>query len=134
MRSLALFLTLFLVFFSACNSQPTPSYASQTPSWVLNPNKDGKRGAVGIAARTYDQKLSSQRKLAITRALDELTLQQGVKVQMSLDKSEVLANERTKTTLNEQSSYSATSTLTAHIEQIYKDNSSGELYIWMLMD
>jgi len=130
----ALLLSILLVFtIAGCNSQPAPS-SSTIPSWVLNPSQSGKIGAVGVAGRTYDQKISSQRKLAITRALDELSLQQGVKVNMSINKQEILKNDRNSVTVDAQSTYSATSTVTAHIQEVYKDVSSGELYIWMVMD
>ena len=70
------FLLFTLVLFVGCQKQPTPQVSSmQEPSWVLNPNQNGKTGAVGVAGRTYDQKPSTQRNLAITRALDELSLQ-----------------------------------------------------------
>ena len=129
----------FLVFVG-CDSQPTPSKeqgvsrVDSTPSWILNPNQNGKVGAVGSSMRTYDQKLSTQRKLAITRALDELSLQQGVKVKMSLIKNETYKNERGSSTMNVNSSYKTNNSISAHIEAVYQDKLSGELFIWMVMD
>ncbi|MCW9026347.1 MAG: hypothetical protein OQJ77_03440, partial [Thiovulaceae bacterium] len=80
--------------FSACmNPQPEKLKCENKP-WILNPNLNGNIGAVGSAMRTYDQKASSQRKLAITRALDELSLQKGVKVNLNMEKRETVANER----------------------------------------
>jgi len=117
-----------------CNSQPTPSSQTLTPLWIFNPSSGDKIGAVGVAARTYDQKISTQRKLAITRALDELSLQKGVKVNLNMSKQETLTNGRNSISVDTKSNYTTTSTVTAHIQEIYKDVSSGELYIWMVMD
>jgi len=135
------FFFIFLIFVG-CDSQPTPSQMhksvdtkdSSAPYWILNPNQNGKIGAVGSAMRTYDQKLSSQRKLAITRALDELSLQKGVKVSMRLLKEDIYQNNRGSSTMDVNASYNTNNSISAHIQAIYKDKLSGELFIWMLMD
>ncbi len=136
--SYLLFISLIVV---GCGSQPAPSQKiknldaeGSTPSWILNPNIDGKVGAVGSAMRTYDQKLSSQRRLAITRALDELSLQKGVKVNMSLLKEDVYKNNRGSSIMDVNASYKTDNKISAHIEAVYKDKLSGELFIWMVMD
>ena len=134
MKYLFSIITLLLLLLSGCNSQPVPASTTTEPSWIMNPNKGGKVGAVGVAARTYDQKISTQRKLAITRALDELTLQQGVKVSLNINKNEIVDNDRSSTHMDAQSNYKASSSVSAHIEDIYKDKISGEIYIWMLID
>lgn len=131
-NSLALLFIAFL--FAGCVSQPAPKDSDARPSWIINPNIDGKHGAVGIAARTYDQKISTKRTLAITRALDELSLQQGVKVELNLNKQETVVNDRANTVLDTKSSYQSSSTISAHIEDIWEDKFSGELYIWMVLD
>lgn len=129
-------LVLSLLLFSGCNSQPehATKAVSDKPSWILNPTQNGRVGAVGVASKTYDQKVSTQRKLAIARALDELTLQKGVKVNLNMEKRELVTNERLTTTVDTKTDYSASSTVTAHIESVYKDYYTGELYIWMVMD
>ncbi len=128
------FTSLIVLLLFACSSQPTVAHNTKEPSWILNPSQDGKIGAIGIAGRTYDQKMSTQRKLAITRALDELTLQKGVKVNLKMKKSELVTNDRSNTSLNTQTSYGATSNITAHIESVYKDSYTGEIYVWMVLD
>jgi hypothetical protein len=131
----ALFFSLLIALsIIGCNSQPTPASTNLGPTWILNPNQDGKVGAIGVAARTYDQKISTQRKLAITRALDELSLQKGVKVNLNINKQETLANGRNSIVVDAKSNYTTNSTVTAHIQEVYKDVSSGELYVWMVMD
>jgi uncharacterized lipoprotein NlpE involved in copper resistance len=129
---LTLFITLFTL--TGCMGQPEAKNANERPSWILNPNQNGKSGAVGVAARTYDQKVSTKRTLAITRALDELSLQQGVKVELNLNKQETVVNDRSNTVLDTQSSYQSSSTVSAHIEDVWEDKITGELYIWMVLD
>jgi len=135
MRYLLVLGVLFLLF-SGCNSQPTVQHEqkSSKPVWILNPSMDGKVGAVGVAGRTYDQKESTKRKLAIGRALDELTLQRGVKVNLNMSKVEVVKNDRVSSTMDVKSDYKANSNVTAHIEQVWEDPLTQELYIWMVMD
>jgi hypothetical protein len=135
MRYLLVLGVLFLLF-SGCNSQPTVQHEqkSSKPAWILNPSMDGKVGAVGVAGRTYDQKESTKRKLAIGRALDELTLQRGVKVNLNMSKVEVVKNDRVSSTMDVKSDYKANSNVTAHIEQVWEDPLTQELYIWMVMD
>lgn len=127
-------LTTVLVLTGCMGSQPVKQIKCQDRPWMLNPNLNGKIGALGSAMRTYDQKLSSQRKLAITRALDELSLQQGVDVSLSMKKRDLVANERSHTTVDTKSSYSANSKVTAHIEDACVNKSTGEFFVWMLMD
>jgi hypothetical protein len=130
--------TLLVVgFLSGCGgSAPAPTEKSARPSWILNPNQDGKTGAVGVSGKTYDQKVSTQRKQAISRALDELALQQGVKVELSMHKEEHLKNSSASTSVDSSSDYKTTSTdaITAHIEDVWQDNITGELYIWLVLD
>lgn len=134
MKSLLTSFILLLVVLSGC-SQPAPqTYTIKKPEWVSNPSIGGNVGAIGIASRTYDQKESTKRKIAIARALDELTLQQGVKVEMSMTKHDVSTNESASTHIDVKSSYKASSTVTAHIEQVWENPLSGELFIWMVMD
>jgi len=131
MKRLFTSLVILLLLFVGCN-QPAPVQGE--PSWVINPNQNGKIGAIGVAGKTYEQTLSSQRKLAISRALDELTLQQGVDVNLKISKSEVLTNDNLSTKMDTQSKYSAKSKITAHIEDVWKDKRKDLLYVWIVMD
>ena len=132
---LTLSFLLSLMFFSGCGSTPNPtSTKCEDKAWMLNPNSNGKVGAVGSSMRTYDQKTNSQRKLAITRALDELSLQQGVKVTLNMDKTETVKNDQSTTTLDSKSTYSTNTKVTAHIEEACKNKSSGEFFVWMILD
>ncbi len=124
------------ICFNGCNGSSPKAESSSKPRWILNPNIDGKTGAVGVAGRTYDQRISTQRKLAIQRALDELAMQQGVKVKLKMTKEEIESNGNVSTTSDTKSSYETTnnSAITAHIEDIWQDNITGEIYIWLVLD
>jgi hypothetical protein len=135
MKVFITFLTLVFFTFTGCGgTQPDISDKNARPSWILNPNQNGKSGAIGVAGRTYDQKISTQRKLAISRALDELSLQQGVRVEMDMVKKDVVTNERSSTSMRSDSSYKTSSKITAHIEKAWRDPISGEFYVWMVLD
>lgn len=134
MKKVCLSIFLVLLTLLGCAGQPAAKNPNERPAWILNPNANNKNGAVGVAARTYDQKISTKRTLAITRALDELSLQQGVKVELSLDKRETVVNDKANTAMDVQSNYKSSASITAHIEDIWEDKISGELYIWMVLD
>ncbi len=119
---------------TGCGESPKPANAK--PAWILNPNHGWKKGAVGVAGRTYDQRVSTQRKLAIQRALDELAMQQGVKVELSMQKEEYVRNESVSTSMDSTSSYKTTGSdaITAHIEDVWEDLLTNELYVWLVLD
>jgi len=124
-----------MIGFVGCNETPKPTVSGK-PAWILDPNYNGKKGAVGVAGRTYDQRISTQRKLAIQRALDELAMQQGVKVELNMQKEEHLRNDHASTSMDSKSSYRTTSSnaITAHIEDVWQDKMTGEIYIWLVLD
>lgn len=133
MKSFTALLFLVLLALSGCN-QPEPVSKNTPPSWIMNPNQSGKIGAVGSANRVYSGKASDKRKLAISRALDELSLQQGVKVEMSMTKVDKLSNNRSSVNMEANSNYSTSKTISAHIEDMWESPTSKELFIWMVLD
>lgn len=132
-KSLYLILLLLLAF-TGCN-QPEPTVSKNArPAWILDPNQNGKIGAVGTANR-HHKGFTYQRKLAVSRAIDELALQQGVKVTLSIKKQEQVKNDKVKSQMNIKSSYDAKkSVVTAHIEETWKDPISQEFYVWLVKD
>ena len=128
-------LGVLLLWLGGCTPQSSVEQTdSKRPAWILNPSVGGKVGAVGVAGRTYDQKESTKRKLAITRALDELSLQQGVRVVLNISKKEVVKNDNMTTSMDTQSNYKANAKVTAHIEQVWEDPLTQELYVWMVIN
>jgi hypothetical protein len=134
MKKVQLLIVVLFLSFAACSSSPAPRNPNVAPVWVITPSMDGYRGAVGVAGRTYDQSISTQRKLAIKRALDELSLQTKVKVKLHMTKEEVVTNSQASMQTHDQSTYSANASITAHIQDAWMDRSSHELYVWMVLD
>lgn len=125
-----------IVLLNGCASNPAPQVQSTKPAWILNPNLNKKVGAIGVAGRTYDQRISTQRKLAIQRALDELAMQQGVKVKLAMEKEERVTNDQASTSMESKSTYKTTSSdaITAHIEAVWQDPLTSEIYVWLVLD
>jgi len=132
MHKLFLSTCMGLLFLTACSSTPSPN--SLKPKWLSNPNPNGKIGAIGVAARTYDQRPSTQRKLAITRALDELSLQKNVQVSYSMQKKETSTANNSSLSMNEKGNYTTNETISAHVEDTWLDKRTNQLYVWMLLD
>lgn len=132
MRLILSLVTLLLLVLTGC-SQPEPTNSNTPPSWIMNPNQNGKVGSVGTAYR-HHKGLSFQRRLAITRALDEMALQQGVKVTLSMTKKENITNQNVSSKMDVDSTYKANSTLKAHIEEVWQDKNTQEYFIWLVLD
>jgi len=142
-----LFLALFVIFgFTACKNQNTPTPATATnlhvekkdpytqPSWVNSPQKDGKVGAVGTAYPHFKGK-SYQRKLAISRGLDELAQQSGVNINSKISTLQQRDGQDTRSKAQIYTvQNSANETINAHIEAIWTDPRTKEIYIWLLQD
>ena len=116
-------------------SLSTPRSSTEKPAWVENPNRDGKRGAVGVASRTYDQKISTQRSIAISKGLDELAMQMGVEVSLVTGHDEEYVNgRRKKDRFRSIGKQKAKSVVKAHIEDMWKDPKTDELYVWLVVN
>ena len=126
-----IFLTSIIVAIIALTgcmgSKPSPY---EKPDWVYNP---GSGGAVGISHK-HVKGLSAQRNLSITRALSELTMQQGAEVSYSGDFSEKYTNDVVKTSGNSKTIINAKNKVTAHAQQWWLDRKTQELYVWMVID
>ena len=135
MKKVQLFMVVLLFFFAGCSSSSisVAKNPNAMPQWVMQPNKNGKVGAVGIAGRTYDQSISTQRKLAITRALDELSLQQNVKVSLQMSKNEKVVNSQASLATSEHSTYKSDTTIKAHIDGIWYNKNTQEIYVYLVL-
>jgi len=129
MRRYLLFFVLLAVFTGCTNVEP-----AKPPQWILDPSYTGKVGAVGTANRHY-KGLAYQRKLAITRALDELALQTGVSVSLRMQKKEHIENDKISSVMDTDSSYvSNKKQITAHIEAAWQDPKTEEFFVWLVKD
>ena len=135
MSRLQLIVVAFTLSLLACSSVPVPKDPNAMPAWVANSGMGGGTlSAIGVAGRTYDQSISSQRKLAIKRALDELSMQMGVRVELNMTKVETVSDAKAHLSTQDKSSYSANNKVTAHIKEVWMDRTSKELYILMVLD
>jgi len=118
------------------NSSVQPKEKVSMPKWIINPNIDGKRGAVGSCGLTYDQKISTRRKIAIQKALDELAMQEGVRVELDMKKKEEVYNQNvsSQTTINSNYKTTSANSIKAHIEDTWYDPYKDILYIWLVKD
>ncbi len=129
-------LFLMMLVFSGCNnSAPAPQKSNnERPSWILNPNQDGKTGAVGIAD-FHIKGLSFQKDLAAKRARVELSESQGVTiVSKSKFKESYSSDGRSNSSVSGDSTFKSSSVVTAHIQEVWQDKMSEKMYVWMVLD
>lgn len=125
--------TSFIVLFcfTGC-AKPHP--VKPPPKWISNPYQNGKIGAVG-SAKIHFKGDAEQRRLAISRALDELAHQQGVEVTSQIlrkEKSDAFAASSESEVYSFQKN--SGEVIHAHIEAVWKDPRNGELFIWMIKE
>lgn len=124
------FIFLFLLI-SACSNKPT-NISSPQPAWVNKPNLNGKIGAVGSSRPQFKGK-TVQRRVATSRALDELAQQSGVEVGNIIMRKEYSSTTGTSFSTQVQSTQRTTGvTVNAHIEEVWTDPKTKEMYIWLV--
>ena len=129
---LTLSLLFLLLLTGGCGSKPQPS--EPPPEWVSHPYKNGKIGAVG-SAQIHFKGVAEQRRLAISRALDELAQQQGVEVSSQIARQDarngMFVSSKSKIYSFQKNSGEV---VHAHIEAVWKNPRTGELFIWMVKE
>lgn len=102
------------------------------PEWVYRPAMAGSPGGVGISG-PHVQGANAQRNLAISRAVDEIASQMGVKVQNVLETKTTASQDHTS---SHQQSFSIHTvdgqTIQAEIREIWHDSETNQLYVWMV--
>ena len=127
MKKVLVGILFVLLFLSGCNS--TPSYQRCN---INHKAPKGKIGGLGIAARHLGGK-SAQRKLAISRALDEIASQLGTKVSNQTVRQESVANGNSNSTMQIYSFQTTNGKIIkAKIKNSCYDPRTQELYIWMI--
>jgi len=114
---------------ASCGSS-NPKQASQgKPDWVDNPQTMGNKVALGQAAPHINGR-AEQRKLAHTRALDELSRQMGVQVTTQTDYRQTMNDTSSRSNIQSQSSHRVEGTrVNAVIKAEWFDPSSNVFYI-----
>lgn len=120
--------------FSACAQAPVKkqqtSQNAQMPEWVYQPTQDGINGAVG-SAKTHFKGRAAQRSLAISRALDELAKQHGVNVHTASNSHQSSHGGMVGSQSDQYSFQTSDGIVTAHIEKVWLDPKTNELFVWM---
>jgi hypothetical protein len=126
--------SLLLAFLSAGCSNAKPSAAYQ-PEWIYKPNLNNVTGAVGSSKPQFKGGVTAQRRVAISRALDELAQQRGVEVANIIMRQESSSAYSAKTSTNMSSTQKTKAvTINAHIEEIWTDKRTKELFVWLIAD
>lgn len=129
-------LSLFIIFFAGCNSDVAPAKkaVSTYPAWINNPNLGGVTGSVGSSGPHFKGP-AYQRKLAISRALDELAIQKGVEIDLVAKREQTAKDDNVHSASNIKTEQRVkNSQVTAHIEATYTDPKTNELFVWMVLD
>jgi len=131
MYKLLLSTFLLLLLLSGCNTQKDLPPV-QKPNWIDYPSSDLLIGAVGSAMPHFQGK-TAQRRLAISRAIDELAQQSGVQVQSTIIRKESREGSLTQASAEVYTiQNSEDKTIQAHIEAVWTHPRTQEIYVWLL--
>lgn len=119
---------------SVGNDGPAPLINGK-PAWVYKPAKNGKIGGVGVSGFHIRGK-TAQRELAITRAIDDIARQMGITVQSNLETASTASSSgAVSSAMQTYSLHTVSGTVVkAHIEEVWEDPSTQELYVWMVVE
>lgn len=119
-----------VVFFSGCGATaPAPKAGHEKPEWVYNHTE----GAVGICD-THMKGDAAQEQVAMDRALEKLSKQQGVEVQSQS------VSQQKETAAYYSSGHKSTATIKANnkvnakIKDTWRDPRNNRYYVWMVME
>jgi hypothetical protein len=121
---------IICVAFSACLTVK-PVFK---PTWINNPSIDGKVTGIGVCGMHVNGE-NAQRSLAIKRAIDEIALQLGVKVN-NVALVGTKANSGGGGTSVESYSFQTVEgkVVKAVIKETWKDPKTSELFVWMVAE
>jgi len=122
---------LLLLLLNGCNTHKELPPV-QKPNWIDYPSSDLLIGAVGSAMPHFKGK-TAQRRLAISRAIDELAQQSGVQVQSTILRKESREGSQTQASAEVYTiQNSENKTIHAHIEAVWTHPRTEEIYVWLL--
>ncbi len=116
-----------------CVGSGGPKLIDGKPEWYYNPSKDGKIGGVGVSGIHIYGK-TGQKQLAVERALAEIARQMGVKVEsFSSLKSQTAGGSSSVSGGQSHSFFTVDGkSVNARIEQMWENEYTGELFVWMV--
>ncbi len=125
---------LVSLMFLACSATEPSVAAGEKPSWIFDPNQGGVVGAVGQCGVHYKGK-AMQRRLATSRAIEELAMQGDITVDSEMSVSTEVSGQHVKNRSKSKTFVSAKGVpVHAYIEEMYFDKKSETLYVWMIRD
>ena len=126
-------LLIITIFFISCNNSLNklePS-VNKEPSWLYNPQTNSSLAAVGCA-QIHINGIHAQKKLAVSRAIEQIALQKNAKVKVISYRKKITSNASIKSSIiNETSSLQETQ---ANIQTIVKEfhtNKDKEICAWV---
>jgi hypothetical protein len=116
----------------AVNTVTVPTASGQRPAWIYDPTPgQGKFGGVGSARRHIDG-FSAQRQLAISRAIDEIARQLGVKVDNFMKTETSVVGQDVSSSMDLYSIQTTAGQLVqAQIRAFWETPDGEELFVWM---
>ena len=131
--SLIILCTTLLLAGCAQNNPQTPQTKNGEPAWILNPQIDsnGKLAGSGCSKIHY-KGVPSQKKLAISRAIEQIAIQKRVKVKSIAYRQKTNQNGQVSSKVQTSSLQEVENvSLSTHIKEIYtKDN--GDICAWVI--
>ena len=122
-----------LIFLFSCSSTNKNIQNNEKPKWITEGTYDGK-SAIGIA-RLHIKGKNAQRKIAISRAIEEIAMQMGTKVSTVQEIETKKKNDKATTHF---SSYSVQTsmgkTVYITVRKIWEDSKTGEIYVLATKD
>ena len=127
-------LLIFLTLFTSCSSIQLQQTQNAKPHWIQFPFQNNIVGAVGFSSIHFNGK-SAQRKLALTRALEELAFQANVDISSITVVKESRDGFSSRTSSSTQTvAKTDVSSLSARIEATWSDPKNRDIYIWVRLN
>jgi len=131
--TLSLLLIFSLLVISCYHVQETTNGTSK-PDWFWRPNVEGNIGGVGVAG-PHINGINAQRELAVSRAIEDIGRQLGVKVSSVSKTASTGSKDGVQTQMETYSIQTVEGqTVRARIREFWEDPETRKLYVWMVVD
>ena len=126
-------LILSTIFFLSCtnslNNIEKP--VNKEPSWIYNPQTNSKLAAVACA-QIHIRGVHAQKKLAVSRAIEQIALQKNANVQVISYRKKIRSNGSIKASIiSETSSVQETQTNIKTVVKEFYTNKDKEICVWV---
>jgi hypothetical protein len=126
---------MLLTAFNSCAEKTVPLPEPVKPEWLWKPSEDGKIGGVGIS-KEHIHGIDAQRKLAVSRAIDSIAAQLGVKVNnVTVIESHASSTGGAASSIDSYSIHTSEGNFVrATVKEFWNDPRTNELYVWMVVE